>query len=158
MNETAPKPYFRTSYFWIMIASIAAGPPLLWLTTWVLTQLPLTDAQDAQALQTVFSGWISIVTLTTSGNVLARGGVTLLKTWMQQQFKVRELEASNTTPLLSAAVQGIDIESLVKQRVNEELSKRIFTGVNPLQASQWTTERVRDESQNATPFEAPAKL
>lgn len=102
-----PKPYTSTSYFWLLIGSIVSGPLLIFGSSYLLPYLPLSDTQGAKMMETVFNGWLTLVAITTAGNVTARGAVTVLKTLLQNQIAQSTPAADLTAIAKSAARQEL---------------------------------------------------
>lgn len=120
MESTQPKPYLKTSYFWVMLASIFLGPPAIFLTNSLLPSLAfLSEAQRGQILETLFNGWLVIVGITTAGNVTARGVVTILKTLLQNQL-------AQSTP-------SGDLIGIAKSASREELAGQL--GLSEVQST-----------------------
>lgn len=109
LNDAELKPWQKTSYFILMIAVVIGGAGLVFATSLYLPNVTyLTDAQRAQILETMFHAWGTISGIAVGGNVVARGGLTLLKQWLQGQVAksvvVPESSAAQSTPSAPATV------------------------------------------------------
>ncbi len=87
LNSTTMKPWQKTSYFILMIAVVVGGAALIFAASLYLPSVAfLNDAQRAQILSIMFQSWGALSGITVGGNVLARGGVTILKQVLQNQI------------------------------------------------------------------------
>lgn len=110
LNNSELKPYQKTSYFLLMIAVVIGGAGLILATSIYLPNVAfLTDAQRGQILETMFQGWGALSGIVVGGNVAARGGVTLLKQWLQN--KIAENATAPKVPETVAAAGDVAVGS-----------------------------------------------
>lgn len=103
------KPYHRTSYFLLLVATLVVGPLALWGLTYLLPHFPVPDSQRIHIFEIALQGWLWIVATVGGGNVFARGLVSFGKT------------------LANAPVK--DPESL-KQAVKESVMNEVVPALN----------------------------
>lgn len=107
LSSTELKPYQKTSYFILMIAVVIGGAGLILATSMYLPNVAfLTDAQRGQILETMFQGWGAISTVVVGGNVAARGGLTLLKQWLQNELTKNAAGIGTTPDTVNVATTG----------------------------------------------------
>lgn len=154
--NTPPKRYIETSYYKIMIASILAGFlffPLMWL----LPHLPVSEAQRGQVLQLFVQGWLWIVGATASGNVAARGLVSVVKTLLQRESGDKNAAPIELPAVIAALWPLVQMaNSTVPATVPATVPVALAPATNVLDETPMDAPEAPAEAPTLAPIQAPA--
>lgn len=74
-----PKPFLKTSLFWMNLLAFALGPPSLWMVWLVLNSLPMPPDERARYWMQAFQSWLGLMATVAAPTILGRSAVSVLK-------------------------------------------------------------------------------